>query len=210
MVHLDAGCSWNLSGECSFGFFFTACKQAYLVVLTVNVVIFLLWCFKNWIFFLAACVLWVKAAQTSGWPGLIQSWCKHLLTVFFFIKCLLSVMNVFISGPALTSAKNFLSVWDWGGGRTPFYFCFVFVLRISSWESKMIHRKNSHNHNLWSWPFCGRTDFIFFPTKRKWSMAFNIFFLSYTWQSVGFLFHVFHYGCFFAHMFLRSHWMTAH
>lgn len=28
-------------------------------------------------------------------------------------------------------------------------------------------------------------------------MAFNIFFLSYTWQSVGFWFHVIHYGCFF-------------
>lgn len=39
--------------------------------------------------------------------------------------------------------------------------------------------------------------FNFFPTQRKWSMAFKIFFLSYTWQSVGFLFQVIHYGCFF-------------
>lgn len=40
-------------------------------------------------------------------------------------------------------------------------------------------------------------EILFFPTQRKWSMAFNIFFLSYTWQSVGFLFHVwvFFYPC---------------
>lgn len=120
-------------------------------------------------------------------------------------------MNVFISGPALTSAKNMLSVWDWGGGRTPFFFCFCFEdfkLRIKN-ETQNI----AINHNLWSWLFFyyyyfGRT--VFFPTQRKWSMAFNIFFLSYTWQSVGFLFHVIHYGCFFAHVFLSSHWMTAH
>lgn len=43
----------------------------------------------------------------------------------------------------------------------------------------------------------GENWFFFFvtETQRKWSMAFNIFFLSYNWQSVGFLFHVIHHGC---------------
>lgn len=84
-----AGSSWNLSGECSFDLF-TACKQDYLVVLTVNVYCcisaVMISFFFFFLFFKAACVLWVKAAQTSGWPGLIQSWCKHLLTVFFFYQ----------------------------------------------------------------------------------------------------------------------------
>lgn len=77
-----------------------------------------------------------------------------------------------------------------------FIFCFEdFKLRIKN-ETQDI----AINHNLWSFFFvffCGRTDFIFFQLKEKWSMAFNIFFLSYTWQSVGFWFHVIHYGCFF-------------
>lgn len=56
----------------------------------------------------------------------------------------------------------------------------------------------------------GELILFFFHLKQKWSMAFNIFFLSYTWQSVGFLFHVIYDGCFCAHVFLSSHWMTAH
>lgn len=118
-------------------------------------------------------------------------------------------MNVFISGPALTSSKNLLSVWDWGGGRTPlflFYFCFEdFKLRIKN-ETQNI----AINHNLWSWPFffCGRTDFIFSNSKK---MVYGIYYLlSYTWQSVGFLFHVIHNGCFLAHALLSSRWTTAH
>lgn len=43
--------------------------------------------------------------------------------------------------------------------------------------------------------FCGRTDFIFSNSKK---MVYGIYYLlSYTWQSVGFLLHVIHYGCFF-------------
>lgn len=63
-------------------------------------------------YILATCVLWLKAAQTSGWPGLIHTKLVQTLidSVLFFIKCLLSVMNVFISGPAFTSTKIFLSV----------------------------------------------------------------------------------------------------
>jgi len=53
----------NIPGECSSGLF-TACKRAYLVVLTVNVMV-VFFCFYD-VFFLAACVLQVKAAQTSG------------------------------------------------------------------------------------------------------------------------------------------------
>lgn len=54
-------------------------------------------------------------------------------------------------------------------------------------------------------------------------MVYGInYLLGNTWQSVGFLVQVSHYGCFififllikffffFAHLFLRSHWMTAH
>lgn len=68
-------------------------------------------------------------------------------------------MNVFISGPALTSAKNFLSVWDWRGGRTPFLFCFCFKdfkLRIKN-ETQNI----AINHNLWSLVFFGENWFNF-------------------------------------------------
>lgn len=113
-------------------------------------------------------------------------------------------MNVFISGPALTSAKNLLSVWDWGGGRTPFFVFKDFKLRIKN-ETQYI----AINHNLWSWLFLWENWFclfffvLFFHLKQKWSMAFNIFFLSYTWQSVGFLFHVIYNGCFCAHVFLE-------
>lgn len=167
-------------------------------------------------FFLAACVLWVKAAQTSGWPGLIQKLLQTLIdsVLFFFLSNVYCQwwMYLFLVLPSPLQRIT-LSVWDWGGGRTPlfFLFCFfLFVLRIWSWESKMRH-KTAINHDLWSWLFVGEL-ILFFPTQRKWSMAFSIFFLSYTWQSVRFLFHVIHYGClFFARVFfLSSHWMTAH
>lgn len=77
----------------------------------------------------------------------------------------------------------------------PPFFCFCFEdfkLRIKN-ETQNI----AINHNLWSWLFFFSWEILFFPTQRKWSMAFNIFFLSYTWQSVGFLFHVwvFFYPC---------------
>lgn len=51
-ISFNAGGSWNLSGECSFDLF-TACKQAYLVVLTVNVIVvfLILWCFFSLTFF---------------------------------------------------------------------------------------------------------------------------------------------------------------
>lgn len=123
-------------------------------------------------------------------------------------------MNVFISGPALTSAKNMLSVWDWGGGRTLFFVCFCFEdfkLRIKN-ETQDI----AINHNLWNYLFflLWGNWFYFFQLKEN-GLWHLIFFLSYTWQSVGFLFHVIHYGCFFfcfcfAHVSLSSHWMTAH
>lgn len=62
----DAGGSWNLSGECSFDLF-TACKQAYLVVLTVNVIVvfLLLWCFET--FFFLSCLCSVGKSSTNLW-----------------------------------------------------------------------------------------------------------------------------------------------
>lgn len=136
---------WNLSAESSFDLL-TACKQAYLVVLTVNVIVIflLLWCFESMIF-LAACALCVKAAQTSGWPGLIQSWCKHLLTVFFFIKCLLlSVMNVFISWSCPHLCKEFAQCVRLRWWQDPL-FCFVlfsfwgFQAENQKWDTKHSH-----------------------------------------------------------------------
>lgn len=103
-----AGGSRNLFGECSFDLF-TACKQAQLIVLTVNViVIFLLYD----VFFLS-CLCSGSKSSTNLWLAGPQTKLVHTLidsVLFFFIKCLLSVMNVFISGPVLTSAKNVLSV----------------------------------------------------------------------------------------------------
>lgn len=113
-------------------------------------------------------------------------------------------MNVFISGPALTSAENMLSVWDWGGGRTPFFvfFCFCFEdfkLRIKN-ETQNI----AINHNLWSFFFLllfWENWFYFFSNSKKMVYGiYNIFFLSYTWQSVGFLLHVIHMGVYFLPM----------
>lgn len=176
-----AGGSRNLFGECSFDLF-TACKQAQLIVLTVNViVIFLLYD----VFFLS-CLCSVSKSSTNLWLAGPQTKLVHTLidsVLFFFIKCLLSVMNVFISGPVLTPAKNVLSVWDWGGGRTPF--CYFFVLRISSWESKVRHKTTVCEVDFFLWE-----NRFFFQLKE------NGFFLSYTWRSVRFLFHVIHYGCF--------------
>lgn len=122
----------------------------------------------------------------AGQASLIPSLCKHLLTVllfFFFIRCLLSLMNVFISGPELTSSKILLSVWDWGGGRTPYFmfiFCFGdFKLRIKTYKTAI-------NQNMWRWHFW---DFFFQHNDGLWH--FNIIFLSCIWQSVG-LFYVSH------------------
>lgn len=214
----NAGGSWNLSGECSF-FLFTACKQAYLVVLTVNVVVvfLILWCFEFFFFFFFSCLCSVGKSSTNLWLAgphtKVVANTYWQCSFFFFIKCLLSVMNVFISGPALTSAENNAQCVRLRWRQDPLVFLFsffLFVLRIWSSESKMRH-KTAINHDLWSWLFVGEL-ILFFPTQRKWSMAFSIFFLSYTWQSVRFLFHVIHYGClFFARVFfLSSHWMTAH
>ena len=137
-----------------------------------------------------------KQHKTSGWPGLIQSWCKHLLTVFFFYQ--MSIVSdeciYFWSCPHLWREYAQCVRLRWRQDPL-FIFCFEdFKLRIKN-ETQDI----AINHNLWSFLFfCGRTIFIFFfQLKEKWSMAFNIFFLSYTWQSVGFWFHVIHYGCFF-------------
>lgn len=147
-----AGVSWNLFGECSFDLF-TACKQAFLVVLTVNVlVVFLiLWCYKT-IFFSFSRLCSVGKSSTNLWVAgphikLVQT---LIDSVLFFIKCLLSVMNVFISGPALTSAKtkNMLSVWDWGGGRTPFCFVLFCLFLFLFWGFQAENQKwdTKHSH----------------------------------------------------------------
>lgn len=111
----------------------------------------------------------------SGWVS-YKSWCKHFLTVFFSlsfslflkIKCLLSVMNVFISGSALTCRELLLNVWDWGGGRTLFFlFCFVFK------GFKAENQKDTNisiNHDLWSCLFCGKPDFFFNSIKCLWHL----------------------------------------
>lgn len=174
-----AGGSWNWSGQCSFGLF-NARKQAYLVVLTVNVIVVFLLFMMSWkyfFFFLAACFLWVKAAQTSGWPGLIQSWCKHLLTVFFLSNVYCQWwMYLFLVLPSPLQ-KNLLSVWDGGRGRTPF-FIFILFFRFEDFKLRIKNETQNIaiNHNLWSWPFCGRTDFIFSNSKKMVYGLFNIFF----------------------------------
>lgn len=128
---------------------FTACKQASLVVLTVNVIV-VFFCFYDGLklfFFLATCVLWVKAAQTSGWPSLKQSWCKHLLTVFFFYQ--MSIVSdeciYFWACPHLF--KEFAQCVRLRWRQDPpflFYFCFEdFKLRIKN-ETQNI----AINHNL--------------------------------------------------------------
>lgn len=121
-----------------------------------------------------------KAAQTSVRPGLLQSWCKHLLTVFFFYQ--MSIVSdeciYFWSCPHL--CKEFAQCVRLRWRQDPLFFfccCFEdFKLRIKN-ETQNI----AINHNLWTFFFVG--DFIFFQLKEK-KMAFNIFFLSYTWQSV--------------------------
>lgn len=137
-----AGGSWNLTGECSFDLF-SACKQAYLVVLTVNVIVVYFWFYDVVFCFFLSCLCSVGFKQHKPLAGRAsyKVGANTYWQCSFFIKCLLSVMNVFISGPALTSEENMLSVWDWGGGRTPFlFFVLFFILRISSWESKMRHK----------------------------------------------------------------------
>lgn len=123
-------------------------------------------------FFLAACVLWVKAAQTSGWPSLIQSWCKHLLTVFFFYQ--MSIVSdeciYFWSCPHL--CKEFAQSVRLRWRQDPLFF-FFFVLFRFRFEDFKLRIKNETqniaiNHNLWSWLFfCGRTDLIFFSNSKK-------------------------------------------
>lgn len=55
-------------------------------------------------------------------------------------------MNVFISGPALTSAENSAQcVWDWVDGRTPwffFLFCFVCLFAFKDFEAENQKKKN--------------------------------------------------------------------
>lgn len=117
-------------------------------------------------------LLWYQVCANTYW----QCCC-------FFIRCLLSLMNVFISGPELTSSKILLSVWDWGGGRTPYFmfiFCFGdFKLRIKTYKTAI-------NQNMWRWHFW---DFFFQHNDGLWH--FNIIFLSCIWQSVS-LFYVSH------------------
>lgn len=139
----------------------------------------------------------------AGLASLIPSWCKHLLTVllfflFFFIKCLLSVMNVFISGPELTSSEILLNVWDWGGGRTPIlfeFFCFGdFKLRI-----KMRYKTEPLTiicEGLWE---------FLFPTQW-WCMAFYSSFSVV--QSASLVYVSLSMGV-FVPMYLSFHWMCT-
>lgn len=63
-------------------------------------ILFLILIHFYFVYFIFLCVYFFcpqKKRVKRDWPLLHQHWCKHLLTVFtFFIKCLLSVMNVFI------------------------------------------------------------------------------------------------------------------
>lgn len=126
-----------------------------------------------------SCVLWVKAAKTSAWPGLVQKLVQTLFNSVLFslflsffkkkIKCLLSVMNVFISGSALTCSELLLNVWDWGGGRTLFFFLFCFVFKGFKAENQK-DTNISINHDLWSCLFCGKPDFFFNSIKGLWHL----------------------------------------
>lgn len=120
---------------------------------------------KRFFFFLAACVLWVKVAQTSGWPGLIQSWCKHLLTVFFFYQ--MSIVSdeciYFWSCPHLCKELAQCVRLRWR--QDPLFFCFRFEdfkLRIKN-ETQNI----AINHNLWCWLFLWENWFYFFQLKEN-------------------------------------------
>lgn len=91
----------------------------------------------------------------TGLAFKIPSWYKHLLTVLlcfvfvcFFIKCLLSVMNAFISGPEVTSSKIFLNVWDWGGDRTPILFVLFLFWRFQA-ENQNAIQNRAINHYMW-------------------------------------------------------------
>lgn len=71
-------------------------KQAYLLVLTVNVIVIFLilqWVGTFFFIFKAACVLWVKAAKTSVWPGLVQ---KLVQTLFNSVLFSLSLFFLFL------------------------------------------------------------------------------------------------------------------
>lgn len=120
-----------------------------------------------------------KTAQTSGWPGLIQKLVQTLIDsvlFFLFIKCLLSVMNVFISGPALTSAENNAQCVRLRWRQDPL-FCFCFCFKDLKLRIKNKTHNIAINHDLWSWLFVGEVTLFFFQLKENGVM---LFFLSYT------------------------------
>lgn len=98
---------------------------------------------------------------------------------------------------------------------SPYFFGFVFVLRISSWESKMRH-KAAINHNLWSYLLLWEKSFNFFfffqlkenglwhLSSRKYLAVCRVL-ISCNSLRVFYLFFFF-----FTHVFLGSHCMTAH
>lgn len=140
------------------------------------------------------------AAQTSGWPSFFDTNLVQTLidsVVVFFIKCLLSVMNVFISGPELTSSKILLSVWDWGGGRTPILFVFLFWRFQAENQNAIQNRAISH----YMWRFTG----VPFPNTM---MVYGILISSFSVQSVS-LFYVSLSMGVFVPMYLSFHWMCT-
>lgn len=88
--------------------------------------------------------LWLAEPQTKLVQTLIDS-----VLFFFFIKCLLSVMNVFISGPALTFFKEFAQCvrlrWR---QDPPFFFVLFFCFEDFKLRIKTKTQDIAINHNL--------------------------------------------------------------
>lgn len=141
-------------------FWFTACKRARLLVLTVNVIAVFLGCFFFMMFcfvlgffssFFAACVPWVKPTQTSGWPGLKQKvvantyWQCSLsfFSSFFYYQDVYCQwwMYLFLVLPS-PPQRITLSVWDWGDGRTPLLFFFLSFCCFQGYEAENQNEKN--------------------------------------------------------------------
>lgn len=124
--------------------------------------------------------LWLAEPRTTLAQTLIDNVLSvFFLLFFFFIKCLLSVMNVFISRACPHLSKEFSLCVRLRWRQDPLSFFIVFVLMTF----KLNLKRDSNiaiNHNLWRFFLCVGELMYVFPTLKK--MVYGI----YTWQSVEF------------------------
>lgn len=131
-------------------------------VLTVNVPFCFCGYVLNWWWWLwwllSSCFLWRRETHASGWPCLKHSWCKHLLTVFFFYQMSIVVSNecIYFWCPDPPPPNPLGDEQSWylrleGGGTLGWYlFCFKdFKLRIKN------DPKQPLTTNLWRGLFWG-------------------------------------------------------